>query len=90
MHEIERNFKFLLVEVERQIEGAMAVLEHRNEKAIAKIEARDDYIDNLKSVIENACFATLHGETRPNAPEVARIRAFHIIGSNLLRPRPST
>lgn len=85
MHEIERNFKFLLVEVERQIEGAIAVLEHRNEKAIAKIEARDDYIDNLKSVIENACFATLHGETRPNAPEVARIRAFHIIGSNLER-----
>jgi len=85
MHEIERNFKFLLVEVERQIEGAIAVLEHRDEKAIAKIEARDDYIDNLKSVIENACFATLHGETRPNAPEVARIRAFHIIGSNLER-----
>ncbi|OLN29890.1 hypothetical protein DVDV_0887 [Desulfovibrio sp. DV] len=85
MHEIERNFKFLLVEIERQIEGTIAVLEHRDEKAIAKIEARDDYIDNLKSVIENACFATLHGETRPSAPEVARIRAFHIIGSNLER-----
>lgn len=85
MHEIERNFKFLLVEIERQIEATIAVLEHRDEKAIAKIEARDDYIDNLKSVIENACFATLHGETRPTAPEVARIRAFHIIGSNLER-----
>jgi phosphate uptake regulator len=85
MHEIERNFKFLLVEIERQIEGTIAVLEHRDEKAIAKIEARDDYLDNLKSVIENACFATLHGETRPTAPEVARIRAFHIIGSNLER-----
>lgn len=85
MHEIERNFKFLLVEVERQIEGALAVLEHRDEKTIARLEARDDYIDNLKSVIENSCFATLHGETRPNAPEVARIRAFHIIGSNLER-----
>ncbi|EKO40183.1 MAG: phosphate uptake regulator [Solidesulfovibrio magneticus str. Maddingley MBC34] len=85
MLEIERNFKFLLVEIERQIAGTIAVLEHRDEKAIAKIEARDDYIDNLKSVIENACFATLHGETRPTAPEVARIRAFHIIGSNLER-----
>ncbi|HML55417.1 MAG TPA: PhoU domain-containing protein [Solidesulfovibrio magneticus] len=85
MLEIERNFKFLLVEIERQIAGTIEVLKHRDEKAIAKIEARDDYIDNLKSVIENACFATLHGETRPTAPEVARIRAFHIIGSNLER-----
>jgi len=85
MLEIERNFKFLLVEIERQIAGTIDVLKHRDEKAIAKIEARDDYIDNLKSVIENACFATLHGETRPTAPEVARIRAFHIIGSNLER-----
>jgi len=85
MLEIERNFKFLLVEIERQIAGTINVLEHRDEKAIAKIEARDDYIDNLKSVIENACFATLHGETRPTAPEVAPIRAFHIIGSNLER-----
>lgn len=85
MLEIERNFKFLLVEIERQIAGTIEVLKHRDEKAIAKIEARDDYIDNLKSVIENACFATLHGETRPTAPEVARIRALHIIGSNLER-----
>ena len=85
MLEIERNFKFLLVEIERQIAGTIEVLKHRDEKAIAKIEARDDYIDNLKSVIENACFATLHGESRPTAPEVARIRAFHIIGSNLER-----
>jgi len=85
MHEIEKNFQFLLVEVERQIEGTLAVVENHDEKGIAKVEARDDYIDNLKSVIENACFATLHGETRPSALEVAQIRAFHIIASNLER-----
>jgi len=85
MHEIEKNFQFLLVEVERQIEGTLAVIERHDEKGIAKVEARDDYIDNLKSVIENACFATLHRETRPTAAEVAQIRAFHIIGSNLER-----
>ena len=85
MHEIEKNFQFLLVEVERQIEGTLAVIENHDEKGIARVEARDDYIDNLKSVIENACFATLHGETRPSPAEVAQIRAFHIIASNLER-----
>jgi phosphate uptake regulator len=85
MYEIEKNFQFLLAEVERQIERALAVIENHDEKGIVKIETRDDYIDNLKSVIENACFATLHGETRPSAVEVARIRALNIIGSNLER-----
>ncbi|MFU2210733.1 PhoU domain-containing protein [Solidesulfovibrio sp. C21] len=85
MHEIETNFKFLLVEVERQIEATLSVVEKHDERAIAKIEARDDYIDNLKSVIENACFATLHGEKRPSAAEVAYIRSFNIIGNNLER-----
>uniref|UniRef100_I2PZU3 Phosphate uptake regulator n=1 Tax=Desulfovibrio sp. U5L TaxID=596152 RepID=I2PZU3_9BACT len=85
MHEIETNFQFLLVEVERQMDGTLAVIEEHDEKAIAKIEARDDYIDNLKSVIENACFATLHGEDRPNPQDVARIRAMNIIGNNLER-----
>ncbi|MGE4539340.1 MAG: PhoU domain-containing protein [Desulfovibrio sp.] len=85
MHEIETNFKFLLVEVERQIEATLSVVESHDERAIAKIEARDDYIDNLKSVIENACFATLHGEKRPSAAEVAYIRSFNIIGNNLER-----
>ncbi len=85
MHELEKNFRFLLAEVERQIDGTLAVVENHDEKGIAKVEARDNYIDNLKSVIENACFATLHGEHRPSAAEVARIRAFHIIASNLER-----
>lgn len=85
MHEIEKNFQFLLVEVERQMEGTLAVIEKHDEKAIIKIEARDDYVDNLKSVIENACFATLHGEDRPSAQEMARIRALNIIGNNLER-----
>ena len=85
MHEIESNFKFLLVEIERQIAATLAVVEKHDERAIAKIEARDDYIDNLKSVIENTCFATLHGMAHPSAGEIARIRALNIIGNNLER-----
>lgn len=85
MHEIETNFKFLLVEVERQMEATLAVVEKHDERTIAKIEARDDYIDNLKSVIENACFATMHGDSHPGAAEMAHIRSFNIIGNNLER-----
>ena len=85
MREIEPNLTFLLVEVERQIREAQAVLEVHDEKTIAKIESRDDYIDNLKSVIENACFTALHDAAKPTVQEVARIRALHIIGNNLER-----
>ncbi|WP_428559198.1 MAG: PhoU domain-containing protein [Solidesulfovibrio sp. DCME] len=85
MHEIVTNFQFLLVEIERQLEATQAVVEKHDERRIAKIEARDDYIDNLKSVIENACFATLHGEDRLTAPEMAKLRALNIIGNNLER-----
>ncbi len=85
MHDIESNFTFLLVEVERQIREAQAVIEVHDEKAIAKVEARDDYIDNLKSVIENACFAALYQDKRPGTPEMAHIRALHIMGNNLER-----
>ncbi len=85
MHEIVTNFQFLLVEIERQIEGVLSVIEKHDERTIARIEARDDYIDNLKSVIENACFAALHGKSPSPPLEVARIRAFNIIGNNLER-----
>jgi phosphate uptake regulator len=85
MHDIESNFTFLLVEVERQIREAQAILEVHDEKAITKVEARDDYIDNLKSVIENASFAALYQEHRPGAPQMAHIRALHIMGNNLER-----
>lgn len=85
MHEIVTNFQFLLVEIERQLEATQAVVEKHDERRIAKIESRDDYIDNLKSVIENACFATLHGEERLTSPEMAKLRALNIIGNNLER-----
>lgn len=85
MRDIEPNLTFLLVEVERQIREARSVLENHDEKAIQKIESRDDYIDNLKSVIENACFSALHDTAKPSAQEMAHIRAMHIIGNNLER-----
>lgn len=85
MRDIEPNLTFLLVEVERQIREARDVLENHDEKAIDKIEARDDYIDNLKSVIENACFGALHETVKPDAQQVAYIRALHIIANNLER-----
>ena len=85
MHDIESNFTFLLLEVERQIREAKSIVEVHDEQAIAKVEARDDYIDNLKSVIENACFAALHEEHHPGPLAVAHIRAFNIMGNNLER-----
>lgn len=34
---------------------------------VAKIESRDDYIDNLKSILEERCFSRIHGFRRRQA-----------------------
>ena len=82
---IEENFRFMVLEVSKQVASALLAVERPDPERIKRIESRDDYIDNLKSVIENACFTALHDVAKPSVQEVAHIRAMHIIGNNLER-----
>jgi phosphate uptake regulator len=85
VREIKENFRFLLLEVSKQLKNALNVLEQPDDHAIRGIEDRDDYIDNLKSVIENASYSRAQKE-EPGAKHLGdQLRALNIISSNLER-----
>jgi len=85
MQDLEQNIRFMLLEVTKQLEGTLNILEKPSDAAIEKIENRDNYIDNMKSVIENICFSRLHGGETLTKRGVDRLRATHIIANNLER-----
>ena len=82
---IEENFRFMVLEVTKQIEATQQVLDKPDPAKIIKIENRDDYIDNLKSVIENKCFSRIHTGLGVDKRSMDLARAVNIITSNLER-----
>jgi phosphate uptake regulator len=82
---VEENFRFMVLEVTKQVENALKVLEKPDPALIVKVESRDDYIDNLKSVIENKCFANIHAGLGGDKRAVDMARAVNIITANLER-----
>ena len=82
---IEENFRFMVLEVSKQVSSALLVVERPDLERIKRIESRDDYIDNLKSVIENACWGRIHGSTDRNKRTLDLVRAANIININLER-----
>jgi len=82
---IEENFRFMVLEVSKQVANALLVVERPDPDRIKRIESRDDYIDNLKSVIENACWGRIHGSRDGNKRTLDLVRAANIININLER-----
>ncbi|MEL7641325.1 MAG: PhoU domain-containing protein [Solidesulfovibrio sp.] len=82
---IEENFRFMVLEVSKQVGSALLVVERPDPDRIKRIESRDDYIDNLKSVIENACWGRIHGSRDGNKRTLDLVRAANIININLER-----
>ncbi|UJX41849.1 phosphotransferase [Desulfovibrio sp. JY] len=82
---IEENFRFMVLEVSKQVSSALLVVERPDPARIKRIESRDDYIDNLKSVIENACWGRIHGSRDNNKRTLDLVRAANIININLER-----
>jgi len=82
---VEENFRFMVLEVTKQVENTLKVLENPDPGLVEKIESRDDYIDNLKSVIENKCFSRIHTGFGGDKRAIDLARAVNIITSNLER-----
>lgn len=82
---IDDNFQFLVLEVTKQLEDTRTLLEHPAQVAESKIVNRDDYIDNLKSVIENKAYANVLRGEHVDKQTLDRIRAVNTITSNLER-----
>ncbi|NVB42458.1 phosphotransferase [Pseudenhygromyxa sp. WMMC2535] len=81
---VRENFKFLVLEVVKLLEETQRVLTDPRAEGIGKIAARDDYVDNLKSMIENKCFRLLTSEELDEGT-VDLIRAINVSTNNLER-----
>jgi phosphate uptake regulator len=84
VHEgIEENLRFLIIEVEKQLQRTGEYLTKPDKAALSKIIDGDDYIDNLKAVIQSKSFGAAaegcHGH------ELAMLRTYEVIASNLER-----
>jgi phosphate uptake regulator/aminoglycoside phosphotransferase len=81
---LDENFRFLILEVQNQIKATIEFLLAPTPATYDKIISKDDYIDNLKNVIENKCFTTL-SQTKLSPEQMKYLRAVHVISINLER-----
>lgn len=82
---LDENFNFLLTEAKRQVSRTCQYLSTFEDSLFDKIISKDDYIDNLKTTIENSCFSSLNRLEKENVEEINRVRATHVICINLER-----
>ena len=82
---LNENFRFLVIEVEGQVRLTAHLLHTCQADFLDKILAKDDYIDNLKSVVEKKCFSRLTGDVPAAQEDLNILRAIHIMSVNLER-----
>ena len=82
---LEENLKFIILEVENQVRSMAEFMAHPTRRLYERIISKDDYIDNLKTIIENNCFSIIHSDKSLRKKEVNRIRSIQTIGVNLER-----
>lgn len=82
---IEENFRFLVMDVRKQVEETLAFLDHPAAGLMERIDSRDDYIDNMKSLIEDKAFGYITSPEGMDRASVNLMRALTTITSNLER-----
>jgi phosphate uptake regulator len=80
---LDENFKFIVLEVENQARATKRFLESPSRKLYSKITSRDDYIDNLKTIIENKCYSRIHSDKSLDKNQLNKIRAIQVMSVNL-------
>ena len=82
---LEENFRFLVLEVTSQVSETRAFLYAPSHEGYDKVVSRDDYIDNLKNIVEEKCISKIHNERGLSKRDIDRIRGLQIISGNLER-----
>ncbi len=82
---VKENLRFLVLEVTSLVDGAQRVLDTSDISTSEYIVSRDDYIDNLKSIVENKCFSEIFKAGRKNKPTVDLMKATLVVATNLER-----
>ena len=80
---LDENFKFIVMEVENQARATRKFLGAPTRKQYSKITSRDDYIDNLKTIIENKCYSRIHSDKSLDRTRLNKIRAMQVMCVNL-------
>lgn len=80
-----RNFRFLVLEVIKQIDGAQQALRGADGAPTSRLASRDDYIDHLRTLVENKCFALLRRGEAIDKSTVDFLRSTTAITTNLER-----
>lgn len=82
---LDKNFRFIGLEVIKQVDGALRMLDEPDPGLIRRIRTRDDYIDHLKSIIENTAFAHLGRFGSLTKETIDTIRSLNVVTANLER-----
>jgi len=80
---LDENFKFLVLEVEHQARSTRKFMDAPSRQRHSKISNRDDYIDNLKTIIENKCYSRIHSDKNLDKNQINKIRAIQVMCVNL-------
>ncbi|ADU62191.1 MAG: PhoU family transcriptional regulator [Pseudodesulfovibrio sp.] len=80
---LDENFKFIVLEVENQARSTRKFMDAPSRQRYSKIANRDDYIDNLKTIIENKCYSRIHSDKSLDKNQINRIRAIQVMCVNL-------
>lgn len=82
---LDENFKFIILEVRNQISATRKFVESPSRSLFRKITSRDDYIDNLKTIIENKCYSRINTDPNIEGSRLNKIRAIQVMCVNLER-----
>lgn len=80
---LDENFKFIVLEVINQARATSRFVQEPSRDLFTKIISRDDYIDNLKTIIENKCYSRINADTPLDQKSLNKIRAIQVMCVNL-------
>ena len=83
--ELRRKLRFLVLEVIKQVGSAARCVAGEPDVDAERITSRDDYIDHLRTQIENRCFTLLRQRARIDKSTVDLLRFTMSVTSNLER-----
>lgn len=82
---LDRNFKFMALEVRRQLEGTYRLIAEPSDARIRRIVNRDGYIDTLKSLIERKVLSYFRNTPTLDERSANLVTAMNVAASNLER-----
>lgn len=82
---IDRNFRFLVVEVRRQVDTVFKLLAAPSDTLIRSVLARDNYTDTLKTLIAKKCISFYRHAETIDEQSANRVSAINVATTNLER-----